>query len=211
MKKVICILAFTILLFGTSAMAGLTPGTYDLPSLSDLNPTWSELWKGPVLGPGQVGNELQASGLSFSLSGALLNSVTPGGIGYFTTVYKGGTLTLNPASWGGPAIIQNIDFINSTQLLSADPTGEMLFGITGTGMFGSQSITLAAWYFGQPELIVDSNSVIGQKGVLYPDDSMKGQGGASITIGRPVPVPTALWLLGSGLLGLLGFRRKFSK
>jgi hypothetical protein len=27
----------------------------------------------------------------------------------------------------------------------------------------------------------------------------------------PVPVPAAVWLLGSGLLGLLGFRRKFSK
>ena len=28
---------------------------------------------------------------------------------------------------------------------------------------------------------------------------------------RPVPIPSALWLLGSGLLGLVGFRRKLKK
>jgi hypothetical protein len=27
----------------------------------------------------------------------------------------------------------------------------------------------------------------------------------------PVPVPAAVWLLGSGLIGLLGIRRKFKK
>jgi hypothetical protein len=30
-------------------------------------------------------------------------------------------------------------------------------------------------------------------------------------IGSPVPVPTAVWLLGSGLLGLAGFKKKFKK
>jgi hypothetical protein len=30
-------------------------------------------------------------------------------------------------------------------------------------------------------------------------------------VDRPVPIPAAAWLLGSGLVGLLGFRRKFSK
>jgi hypothetical protein len=29
--------------------------------------------------------------------------------------------------------------------------------------------------------------------------------------GNPVPIPGAAWLLGSGLLGLIGFRRKFEK
>ncbi|WAC08890.1 MAG: DNRLRE domain-containing protein [Thermodesulfobacteriota bacterium] len=28
---------------------------------------------------------------------------------------------------------------------------------------------------------------------------------------RPVPIPAALWLVGSGLIGLFGFRRKFRK
>jgi len=27
----------------------------------------------------------------------------------------------------------------------------------------------------------------------------------------PVPVPSAVWLLGSGLIGFLGFRRKFRR
>jgi hypothetical protein len=30
-------------------------------------------------------------------------------------------------------------------------------------------------------------------------------------IERPVPIPAAVWLLGSGLIGLIGVRRKFSK
>jgi hypothetical protein len=29
--------------------------------------------------------------------------------------------------------------------------------------------------------------------------------------GNLVPIPGAVWLLGSGLLGLIGFRRKFQK
>jgi len=29
--------------------------------------------------------------------------------------------------------------------------------------------------------------------------------------GYLVPIPTAVWLLGSGLVGLVGFRRKFRK
>jgi len=28
---------------------------------------------------------------------------------------------------------------------------------------------------------------------------------------RPVPIPAAVWLLGSGLLGLAGIRRRFRK
>jgi hypothetical protein len=30
------------------------------------------------------------------------------------------------------------------------------------------------------------------------------------TIASAVPIPAAIWILGSGLLGLLGLRRKFS-
>ena len=229
MKKVICILSLMILLLGTSAMAGLTPGTYSLPSLSDPNPTWSELWKGAILGPGQAGNELQASGSSFSMYGAILSSVAPAGGPYwdFTTIYNGGTLELKAAaaSWGGPAIINNIDFVNSTKLLLGDPTGPMQFYIIGTGMYGSQPVTLEAWFLGQPDPIIDPTIVthvvqIGQTGPLYDPPAPSGtdwlkeyafSNGASITIGTPVPVPAAIWLLGSGLLGLLRFRRKFSK
>jgi len=36
-------------------------------------------------------------------------------------------------------------------------------------------------------------------------------GGSNKTPGRVVPVPGALWFLGSGLIGLVGFRRKFRK
>ena len=43
-------------------------------------------------------------------------------------------------------------------------------------------------------------------------DVLVPSSGASINVNvAPVPIPAAVWLLGSGLLGLVGLRRKFSK
>ncbi len=49
-----------------------------------------------------------------------------------------------------------------------------------------------------------------QPGELRPIDSPIISGGGSISI-VPTPIPAATWLLGSGLLGLVGIRRKQQK
>jgi hypothetical protein len=33
----------------------------------------------------------------------------------------------------------------------------------------------------------------------------------NVTVGNPVPIPTAAWLLGSGLMGLVGIRRRVNQ
>ncbi len=46
-------------------------------------------------------------------------------------------------------------------------------------------------------------------GWSFSDDAVFGSGGPPRTpVGAPVPVPAAVWLLGSGLIGLIGLRRK---
>ena len=54
------------------------------------------------------------------------------------------------------------------------------------------------------------NDIKGVENIPY-DSPILNDG--SITVrggGAPVPIPAALWLLGSGLIGLIGLRRKFS-
>ena len=48
---------------------------------------------------------------------------------------------------------------------------------------------------------------------LELSDFWPGQGAISNVriYGNPVPIPAAVWLLGSGLLGLVGIRRRFKK
>ena len=42
-------------------------------------------------------------------------------------------------------------------------------------------------------------------------DSTFGDLGAWVVSNNPVPIPGAVWLFGSGLIGLVGIKRKFKK
>lgn len=54
-----------------------------------------------------------------------------------------------------------------------------------------------------------------REGISFQTDSDQNRASANSAIGhwliRPVPIPSALWLLGTGLIGLVGFRKKFKK
>jgi len=43
------------------------------------------------------------------------------------------------------------------------------------------------------------------------DADLDGMSVHVILSGSRIPIPGAIWLLGSGLIGLVGFRRKFRK
>ena len=53
--------------------------------------------------------------------------------------------------------------------------------------------------------IETGNNLVTLSDVAY---STVGLSGVGLDIGNPVPVPAAVWLLGSGLLGLAGLRRR---
>lgn len=65
-------------------------------------------------------------------------------------------------------------------------------------------------------LIVVENSTL-QNGDLewetWPEVQLEAGTAVSMSLdrGTPVPVPSSVWLLNSGLIGLVGFRRKFKK
>ena len=63
---------------------------------------------------------------------------------------------------------------------------------------------------GSPFLIGSAMSIAAQTGYLFAgiaDEGWSDNGGAFNVNVTPVPLPASLWLMGSGLLGLLGYRR----
>lgn len=71
--------------------------------------------------------------------------------------------------------------------------GQELGLATGSTFFGSSSATDATWIH---------NAAFGNKSTLIPMYAL------SSVITAPVPVPAAVWLFGSGLLGLVGIARR---
>lgn len=86
--------------------------------------------------------------------------------------------------------------------------------------FASEGSYLMAWlifdilnpiqpFDGQPDF-----SVVSQVGDLFfgfgtsDFQILQFEGAAGADVGSPVPIPGAVWLLGSGLLGLIGLKRK---
>ncbi len=104
--------------------------------------------------------------------------------------------------------------------LHAWPSGEV--------QYGSLSLDLGAWYLQSYDAAssqVSQTFYQGQEGLITPVDAnnrftLRWQGADPVTLGgqqaytrwsidgtaltSPVPVPAALWLLGSGIIGLLG-------
>jgi len=88
---------------------------------------------------------------------------------------------------------------------------------------GDESITYLITYDGTGDMWASSfyflSETGGGEGIWYTaahiqdlndgDTCKCKNGGGSTWIGSPVPVPSTMLLLGSGLVGLVGFRRKF--
>ena len=112
------------------------------------------------------------------------------------------TLTIYAGNTGDDSVqsFVFIDYVNP--LGSSTPTGDGLTGGTfGVGDTGTSGFINGGFEYGS----LSGWSSTGDAGVLGQFDyDPEGDDGP------PVPVPAAVWLLGSGLLGLLGLRKKIS-
>jgi len=83
--------------------------------------------------------------------------------------------------------------------------------ITGYSVQASENVRIVG--FGDDWISVDFGGDAGLQWKTEDDSPTTEEEYFSITFttGAPVPIPGAVWLLGSGLVGLVGIRRKFKK
>ena len=173
----VCLALFIVTLMGAMYT---TPGSATNYSLTGR---WTETYG--IGGPGAAGNWLAASGTgnTWITELAFTSGAASGGPLIWTTIYSGGKLVAN--SYGGPALTSS----DTTFTVTADFSGISYVGtVTGSGSDGPYSFTLTG-------SMLESHPC--------PNGHM-GTFTGSIDV---VPLPPTVLLLGSGLLGLVGWRR----
>jgi len=87
------------------------------------------------------------------------------------------------------------------------------FGFTGSGWDWSNGdpVSYENWGSGQPITSSDKYGAVIQDNKTWSSLGYKSTYTGIMERPATVPLPSALWLLGSGILGVVGIRRKFQK
>lgn len=190
-------------------IAGILIFTFSTPALAttwDLSTIDNGMWQEELLGAhGVPGNTLSAWALSgqWSLSDLSLDSVgfASDPLWQYESSYSGGTMVLDESGPWGFSVTIPVTAVN----LSRRDNGNLDFLMTLTGQAGGYDWIVEATFFG----VLETN---------YFDDGMFLHGSLiseafeTLTVtATAVPEPATMLLIGTGLIGLLGFRRKFRK
>ena len=145
--------------------------------------------------------EVSSNGIDFARFDSISTNTAPvagsGGFSGWDTTNIYNLAGKNQSGWGTPFDLDEL--ITNPLVLSGlldlfDIQYVRLVDIPGTGDFLDS--------LGNP--ILDAHPTVGSGGY----DFRLTEGVAVLNAASPVPVPGAVWLLGSGLLGLVGIRRK---
>lgn len=225
-------------LYGSKGGLDWRSGTITLHA-TDVLVVQSSIFDGEVIGVGShlnVNNLKIQSNAGMTINGGTLNATTVlvnsggylGGTGTITgnvTLANGGVI--KPGNSPGTLTI-NGDFFSS---------GNLLFEIGGitAGLYDVLNITGDAYFTGGNigfEFIDGYTPLTGDSWDFLLANSINGwdtiqfyyvglgpgwtfdygtDGKLIVASAGPVPIPAAVWLLGSGLVGLVGLRRKFQK
>jgi hypothetical protein len=213
---VIAVLFFSMTLCAGLAQANLlsngsfespvvTAGTYSLVSTGQtLIPGWSVVGAAGNVAvtsgtftqygytfPAQDGSQwLDQTGISNTATGVQQAVSTTAGTTYDLSFWSGNVV----GNIFGTTTTVNV-LVNGTQILAAENTGGattqnwLQFTIS---FMATESTTTLAFLNGDPV-----------------SDNHNGLDNVVLTEATPIPIPGAIWLLGSGLIGLIGLKRKF--
>jgi T5SS/PEP-CTERM-associated repeat protein len=123
------------------------------------------------------------------------------------TVISGGTLSaLQTKLASGQSILSAWDFTTTGyDVGSSNPVYLSLYA--GSGHSFSD---LTIWYYNGSAWYTVASTDLAYDGT-YASFTVTGFSGYAVSGAAPVPVPAAVWLLGSGLAGLVGMRRRLFK
>ncbi len=174
---------------GVSLFSSDGAGNFTL-QVNEYMSAYGDLWIGTLGGPGAWDATFSGPNLAFSVTGASITGPATGALNYQGIVDTTGTTFYNVPA---PTWAVNIDPYGDTTD-AAKYTG--LFNYHVTGFNPAQTYSLTATVTDCCEDVPPPTLVSAQSHITFNPSV------------ATVPIPAAAWLLGSGLLGLIGVARK---